>query len=130
MLMLSLWIMGQDSMDYRQPIVVGSDTALFPDLHLSYPVSSGNSQQQMVDFTLPEPIRVLVTDGEGQPVPLLLGSNLGTAVTAIVPPDRIMEEVKPQTMYLDRRFIQTTSLHSPVRMWDKKGWMRLSRSCM
>jgi Na+/phosphate symporter len=43
-------------------------------------------------------------------IPLLLGSNLGTAVTAIVPPDRIMEEVKPQTMYLNRRFIQTPSL--------------------
>jgi len=67
--MLSLWIMGQDSTDYRQPMVAGSDSALFPDLHMSFPVGSGNNQQQMVDFTLPEPIRVLVTDGEGLPVP-------------------------------------------------------------
>jgi phosphate:Na+ symporter len=33
------------------------------------PAGSGNNQQQMVDFTLPEPIRVRVTDGKGQPVP-------------------------------------------------------------
>ena len=65
LLMLSLWVMGQDSTNYLQDKAVSS----VPDLHLSVPVSSGNNQQQMVDFTLPEPIRVLVTDGEGQPVP-------------------------------------------------------------
>jgi phosphate:Na+ symporter len=68
LLMLSLWGMGQDSTDYHRPILVGSDTAFRPDLYLLFPVSSGNYQQQMVDFTLPEPIRVLVTDREGQPV--------------------------------------------------------------
>jgi phosphate:Na+ symporter len=35
---------------------------------------------------------------------------LARLVDAIVPPDRIEEELKPQTMYLDRRFIQTPSL--------------------
>jgi phosphate:Na+ symporter len=64
-----MWIMGQDPADYQQPLVEGSDTASPQNLHLSFPVSSGNNQQQMVDFTLPEPIRVLVTDGKGQPVP-------------------------------------------------------------
>jgi len=66
--MLSLWGMGQDSTDYHRPMPTGSDTAFRPDLYLLFPVSSGNYQQQMVDFTLPEPIRVLVTDREGRPV--------------------------------------------------------------
>ena len=35
---------------------------------------------------------------------------LARLVDAIVPPDKIVEELKPQTMYLDRRFIQTPSL--------------------
>jgi phosphate:Na+ symporter len=35
---------------------------------------------------------------------------LARLVDAIVPPDKIEEELKPQTMYLDRRFIQTPSL--------------------
>ena len=63
--MLSLWVMGQDSTGNRQDMVVRP----VPDIHLSFPVSSGNNQQQMVDFTLPEPIRVQVTDDEGQPIP-------------------------------------------------------------
>jgi len=68
MLMLFLWVQAQDPADYHQAMAEVPDTAVFPDLHLSYPVNSGNHQQQMVDFTLPEPIRVQVTDGEGQPV--------------------------------------------------------------
>jgi phosphate:Na+ symporter len=67
--MLSHWIMGQDSTDNRRPMALGSDTALIPDLHMTFPVGSGNHQQQMVDFTLPEPIRVLIADRDGQPVP-------------------------------------------------------------
>jgi len=63
--MPSLGILGQDSTDNPRAVTAG----LVPDLHLSFPVASGNNQQQMVDFTLPEPIRVLVTDGDGQPVP-------------------------------------------------------------
>ncbi|KPL26063.1 MAG: hypothetical protein AMS23_03410 [Bacteroides sp. SM1_62] len=35
---------------------------------------------------------------------------LARLVDAIVPPDRVAEEVKPRTMYLDRHFIQTPSL--------------------
>jgi phosphate:Na+ symporter len=37
-------------------------------------------------------------------------NQLARLVDAIVPPDRIREEIKTQTMYLDRRFIQTPSL--------------------
>ncbi len=66
--MLSLWALSQDPTDYQQSLTEVSDTAVFPDLHLFFPVNSGNHQQQMVDFTLPEPIRVQVTDGEGRPV--------------------------------------------------------------
>jgi len=64
----ALWGLGQDSTDYHMSLIAGSDTASPRDLHLSFPLSSGNHQQQMVDFTLPEPIRVQVRDGEGQPV--------------------------------------------------------------
>lgn len=64
LLMLSMWVLSQ----YQQALTEVSDTAVVPDLHLSFPVNSGNHQQQMVDFTLPEPIRVQVFDGEGQPV--------------------------------------------------------------
>ena len=69
MLVLSHWVIGQDSTDYHRPMVLGSDTALIPDLYMTFPVGSGNHQQQMVDFTLPEPIRVLVADRDGKPVP-------------------------------------------------------------
>lgn len=64
-LMLSLGILGQDSTDLPRSMMAVS----VPDLHLSIPVGSGNNQQQMVDFTLPEPVRVLVKDSTGQPVP-------------------------------------------------------------
>jgi phosphate:Na+ symporter len=68
LLMLSLWVMGQDTTDYYLPMPGGPDTALYPDLQMVYPIHSGNHQQQMVDFTLPEPLRVRVTDQEGRPV--------------------------------------------------------------
>jgi phosphate:Na+ symporter len=60
--MLSLLSSGQDSL-------VRVDTAVRPDLHMSFPVGSGNNQQQLVDFTLPEQIMVLVTDAHGRPAP-------------------------------------------------------------
>jgi phosphate:Na+ symporter len=69
LLIFSLWVMGQENTDYYQPMPVGPDTAIYPDLHMMYPVNSGNHQQQMVDFTLPEPLRVLVTDEKGRPFP-------------------------------------------------------------
>ena len=68
LLMLSLYVMGQQSMDIGQSPLTGQDSALFREVQLSFPVGSGNNQQQMVDFTLPEPIRVQVTDGRGLPV--------------------------------------------------------------
>ena len=44
MLMLSLWIMGQDSMDYRQPIVVGSDTAGYASCEITLGSVPGHYQ--------------------------------------------------------------------------------------
>ena len=37
-------------------------------IELSFPVQSGNHQYQLVDFELPEPIRVRVIDSIGNPV--------------------------------------------------------------
>ncbi len=67
-MMLSLWGTGQDSTDVQRYTAAGPDTVSPPDVHLAFPVSSGNHQQQMVTFTLPELIRVQVTGREGQPV--------------------------------------------------------------
>ena len=68
LLTLSFWLLGQEGGEEYRPAEVGPDTVLNRDYTLSFPVSSGNHQQQMVDFPLPEPIRVRVTDREGKPV--------------------------------------------------------------
>ena len=69
LLLPSTWIFGQDPGVSVEAVVAEQDTAWQQDLNLSFPVRSGNYQQQMVRFPLPEPLRVLVTDHTGAPVP-------------------------------------------------------------
>jgi phosphate:Na+ symporter len=64
----SAWITGQDS-TISLETVAEQDMTRQQDLNLSFPVGSGNNQQQMVGFPLPEPLRVLVTDSAGETVP-------------------------------------------------------------
>ena len=51
-----------------QDTIPASEDSFTPALQLTFPVQSGNHQYQLVDFELPEPIRVRVADPYGNPI--------------------------------------------------------------